>query len=115
MDCRDFYLYVWVCDASEVTAFQAVLDETFVATFKSDAPPSFGTVERRPFNRAVNESALPQPRLRMLETLGKLDNGDFPHLVSSLGDIAAAQSWRVVRLSASERRLLKRLLANKGK
>lgn len=113
--CRDFYLYVWVRDARQVTAFQAVMDEEYVLTFKEDAPPSFGTIGYQPIGRAISESSLPEPRRRIVGILGSLQNEDLPIMLRRIAETAAQRRWREIDLEPSEWKLVSRLLKAKKK
>lgn len=113
--CRDFYLYVWVYRAQQVTAFQAVMDEEFVLTFREHAPASFGTIGHQPIGRAIAESEQTAPRQRMVEILRTLQNPDFGNLFRLMGDIANKNSWSDLDLATSEKKLVLRLLKAKKK
>ena len=108
--CRDFYLYAWIDKSGRLTAFQAVLDEEHVLSWKTGEEPKFGAIGHLPFIRTIVDSAPKMARRKIVRIAGRLESGEFPGLMRIVGLLARGEAVGDPALPDRERKRLRGML-----
>jgi hypothetical protein len=99
---KDFYLYVWVKDYREVIGFQAVLNEEIILVYRAPDYLTFGRISRFPMNRAVDTNEVRYDRDLLLAAMARIENPQFPLLISQIEKTAVAGQRATIELEPAE-------------
>ena len=108
----DFYLYAWIRGGASLDALQAVLDDTWVLSWRAPDTCAFGIIGAEPINRAIRETRAAARRRVILRLLGAARNDEFGQLLALAARRARGDNEGSLELTESEQRVLRGLLKN---